>query len=171
MYIIALLCFLMYFYFAWKGSDLKRSTWIFLTKLCDYHLSEDIKILQTSQLSRFHRVSHGFTAFLTVSQLGSSFLTVLQIFSGFSFKLTVFQENKQGNTILWQKKNIVGCSSTYKKLINNFLAFNSETSTKSFPGSGCPVNYQNFYEKNPSNINLIKSVFFRDSFCNNLESF
>ena len=31
------------------------------------------------------------------------------------------------------------------------------------------VNYQKFYEKHQSSINLIKSVVFRDSFCNNLE--
>ena len=44
---------------------------------------------------------------------------VLQTLSGFSLKLTVFQENKQGNTIPYQK-NIVAWSSAYKKL-NNFV--------------------------------------------------
>ena len=44
--------------------------------------------------------------------------------------------------------------------MNNFVTFDSETATKSCPGNGYHVNYKNFYEKNPSNINLIKSAFF-----------
>ena len=42
--------------------------------------------------------------------------------------------------------------------------FDSETSTRSFPGNSCPVNYQKIYEKHPSSINLIKSVLFREVF-------
>ena len=59
-------------------------------------------------------------------------------------------------------------SSTYKK-INNSVIFDSDTSTRSSSGNDCLVNYQKFYEKHPSGINPIKSVLFRDSFCNNLE--
>ena len=59
-------------------------------------------------------------------------------------------------------------SSTYKK-INNSVIFYSETSTRSSPGNGCPVNHEKFYEKHPSGIKLIKSVLFKDSFRNNLE--
>ena len=49
------------------------------------------------------------------------------------------------------------------------MIFDSETSTRSSPGSSCPMNYQKLYEKHPSSTNLIKSVLFRDCFCNNLE--
>ena len=58
----------------------------------------------------------------------------------------------------------------YIQKINKSVMFDSETSTRSFPGNSCPLNYQKIYEKHPSSINLIKSVLFRDSFCNNLET-
>ena len=57
----------------------------------------------------------------------------------------------------------------YIQKINNSVTFHSETSSRSSPGNDCPVNYQKFYEKDPSSINLIKSALFRESFCNNLE--
>ena len=58
-----------------------------------------INHLQTSQLSRFHRVSQGFSAFLMVPQffIGSSFLMGLQILSWFLPKLS-FLKKKQTYT-------------------------------------------------------------------------
>ena len=53
-----------------------------------------INHLQTSQLSRFHRVSQGFSAFLMVPQffIGSSFLMGLQILSWFLPKLSFLKK-------------------------------------------------------------------------------
>ena len=49
-------------------------------RACREMVRQLMKEMQTSQLSRFHRVPHGFTVFLMV---GSSFLTVSQILSDF----------------------------------------------------------------------------------------
>ena len=77
----------------------------------------------------------------------------------------LIKQTRQHNLL---SKNIVTLSSTNKK-INNSVIFDSETSTRSFPGNSCLANYQKLYEKHPSSINLNKSVLFRDSFSNNLE--
>ena len=114
-------------------------------------------------VTRFHYLSHS-------RMVGSSFLTALQILSGFSLKLAICWENKPGNAIPCQI-NIVALSFICKK-INNSVIFDSETSTKSFPGNDCPMNYQRFHEKYPSSNNLIKSYFqgqFLEQFGNFLE--
>ena len=117
--------------------------------------SHDFSVCHTVSLSfswshgRFF-VSHGCTNFKGIFSETYYFLR---------------KQTRQHNPL---SKNIVALSSTYKK-ISNSVIFDSETSTWSSRGNECPLNYQKFYEKHPSSINLIESVLFRDSFCNNLE--
>ena len=65
------------------------NTYMYVMYVYDECWFANRQFVQTSQLSRFHRLSHGLT-------VGSSFFKGLQILSGFFPKLTVF----------WKKKNI-----------------------------------------------------------------
>ena len=86
-------------------------------------------------------ISHGFTNFQWIFFQTHTFLR---------------KQTRQHNLLSNKIQNVLLHT---RKKINNFVTFDSETSTKSCPGNGCPVNYQSFYEKNPSNINLIKCFF------------
>ena len=103
--------------------------------------------------SRYHGrffISHGFTNFKWIFSQTHNFLR---------------KQTRQHNHLSKKYRSTV----LYKKKKKNSVIFNSGTSTKSFPANSSPVNYQKFYEKHPSSINLIKSVLFNNSFCNNLE--
>ena len=121
---------------------------------------------KTSQLSRFHRVSHGFTTFLTVSRQVLHFSQLYKFQVDF-LSNSQFPKKTNQATEPFVKK-YCSSSSTYKK-IHNSVIFDSETSTRSSPGNDYPVNHQNFYEKHLSSISLTERDLFRDSFCKILE--
>ena len=113
---------------------------------------------QTSQLSRFHRVSHAFNTFLTVSQW------VLHFSRFYKFQVD-FLSNSQ-----FSKKTIKATQSPVKKIsqhcplqtnkINIFVIFDSETSTRSC----LEMVVQSFTKKSLKNIPqaliLLKVYFF-----------
>ena len=107
---------------------------------------------QTSQLSRFHPVSHGFTYCISHGfTVASSFLTVLQFFSGFFFRL-----RKQAKAVQFLVKK-------YRSMVI-FVILDIETTTRSSPGVSVPGDYF-------KHQSCIKVAFFMDSFCNHLEIF
>ena len=60
------------FVLKWKANEkncIKESTWIFLTKLCHYHLSEDVKILCMHCQKRSQQCTEGKNTFLRCENL------------------------------------------------------------------------------------------------------
>ena len=107
---------------------------------------------ETSQLSRFHRVSHGFSYCISHGlTVASSFLTVLQFFSGFFFRL-----RKQAKAVQFLVKK-------YRSMVI-YVIIDIETTTRSSPGVSVPGDYF-------KHQSYIKVAFFMDSFCNHLEIF
>ena len=94
-------------------------------------------------------------------------LKLLQLLSGFSLKSQFSKKAVKNNTISCQK-NAIAWSSTYNKKINNFvnnLRFRN-LPLRAILEMVVPKcwNYQKFYGKHPSSINLIKVVSLMDSF-------
>ena len=67
--------------------------------------------------------------------------------------------------------NLRRWNSQFCGMVSNFVIYDLESATRSCPGNGCPHNYQKFYGKYPSSINLIKVVLFMGSFGNHLKVF
>ena len=60
------------FVLKWKANEkncIKESTWIFLTKLCHYHLSEDVKIFFMHCQKRSQQCTEGKNTFLRCENL------------------------------------------------------------------------------------------------------
>ena len=92
------------------------NTYMYVMYVYDECWFANRQFVQTSQLSRFHRLSHGLT-------VGSSFFKGLQILSGFFPKLTVF----------WKKKKHTQAahSNAAKELISRMINKNKTSSRSS----------------------------------------
>ena len=95
--------------------------------------------VQTSQLSRFHFVLHGFNRQLTVSRQGLHFFISFYKFKWIFSQTHNFlrKQTRQHNPF---SKNIAASSSTYRK-ISTSVIFDLETSTRSSPGNDCPITW------------------------------
>ena len=109
-----------------------------------------VNLIQNYQLSRFHHVLHGFTAFhgLTVA---STFLTVLQILSGF-FSQTLSCLRKQANAAQFPVKK-------YRSM-DFFSSSIQKLPLKAALDIAVPGYCLERYRKHPRSINLIKVAFF-----------
>ena len=96
--------------------------------------------------------SHGFTTCHKVSLLFSGSHGRFFVSHGFTNCGWI---SFQTHSMKTNKDNKISC----QKIFYNFVILDSGTATRSYPGNGCPQNYQKFYRKHLSGVNLINFFF------------